>query len=155
MQRRQNMRGRRDLQGALILEYGRQYRRFLVGIALAWIGLLALLTQVAPSPEAADLPILALALLVVTVPLGYGTIETLGVSHRVTEDGLERRSPWTSPLFVRWSEVETIQYRRILECYAIHCPRGVVRVSIHLDGLAEFQETARLRVPRDRRPGLP
>jgi len=87
------------------------------------------------------------------LPVGYGAIE-LFVSHRVGPDGIERRSPWTGSIFARWSEVELITFSGRGEWYKVRTVRGVIRASVHLDGIGEFERLARRHVPRERRPGL-
>jgi hypothetical protein len=67
------------------------------------------------------------------------TIELFGVSHRLTNEGIRKGSPWSRKFFVRWEEFSSVKYSGVYEGYVVRTGKGTIRLSSYLRGIAEFR----------------
>jgi hypothetical protein len=142
-------RGRPNMSGDVVLEYGRVMKAFPAVMVLLWAILLGSIAFVEP-PQASDAgPILGIVALVTALLLPL-TIEVRGVGHRLSSQGIERVSPWSSPATIPWRDVRSVTYDPLSYWFVVDSPRGKVRLSRLLDGLADFQHALEANVPRER-----
>lgn len=67
------------------------------------------------------------------------TIELFGVSHRLTEHGIRKCSPWSKKFFAGWEELSSVKYSGVYEGYVVRTPKGTIRLSSYLRGIGEFR----------------
>lgn len=97
---------------------------------------------------------LALAFLLI----GAGTVEVLGVAHRLVLGGIERVAPGRKRVVVRWPDVVAVAWMPSARWYELRSRDGVrVRVYQQLSGIASFAQAVLEGVPAqviDGSPGL-
>ncbi len=134
--------------GKFTLCYGPVWR------GLTWVlvvvppaGLLALAVLSPPPPEQAWIPyVMAIGFMAFTVPI---EIEVFGVSHQVSDEGIERGSPWTRrPVSIPWRDVRAVRWSASMQWFVVESAKGDrIRVSHYLSGLRPFRERVLARVP--------
>lgn len=102
------------------------------------------------------LPRLFLALVVVA--LAAAAVDVFGTAHRLRGDGIERGSPWSRRVLIRWAEVSSLQWVERTGWFEVRSRRGdAIRVYQQLGGMASFARAVLDGVPAeviDARPGL-
>jgi hypothetical protein len=141
--------GRPTATGEVVLEYGRLLKALPAIFVVLWAVLLVGIAITEP-PKADDAPIflgIVAGVVALLVPLA---METRGVAHRVSSQGIERVSPWTPPLTILWRDVRSVKYDSAACWYVVDSPRGKIHLSFLLDGLDAFRSALEANVPRDR-----
>jgi hypothetical protein len=143
-------RSRRDMKsGDLILEYGIAFKSLPIVVALVWAVLVPIVLHDDPiGPE--NLAVFLMVVVVVVVPLVIVTIEAFGVSHRISQKGIEKRSPWSRSWFVEWSEIREVSFSGAMQRFAVECPQGKLRLSFYLNGLKDFADALCANVAREK-----
>lgn len=77
-------------------------------------------------------------------------LEVFRVWCRFSPSFITRHSPWRGDLTIRWEEIETVGYSTVLEWFVLRTPRGTIRLQVYLDGIQEFIQMAKTRVPAER-----
>lgn len=70
-----------------------------------------------------------------------------GVSYRVTDDGLEKRSPWSKNFTARWPDVTRVSYNQTLNQFVVDTTAGPARVGGFLNGLGDLRAALERHVP--------
>jgi|GEM_PF-5065191 len=136
-----------------ILEYGRGLKAF----AVLGVGFASFMTFVAAwgyfmTPDFGGwTPGLVLTVVgSIWLIAGPLAVEVFGAWCRFSPSLIVRHSSWKGTLSVRWEEIEWIRYDMSSERYLIRTPRGTIHLHNYLDGLPEFVELARSRIPAER-----
>jgi len=147
--RARRQKGRLTAPGVVVLEYGWLLKALPAISVVLWAVLLVGLAITEP-PQASDAPIflgIVAGVVVLLVPLA---METHGVAHRLSTQGIERVSPWTPPLTILWTDVRSVRYEPSAAWYVVDSRRGKIRLSFLLNGLDAFRSALEANVPRDR-----
>ena len=134
--------------GKFPLRYGAAWRVLTwVLLVLPPVGLLALALLAPAPPEQMWLPfVMAGGFLGLTAPIA---IEVFGVSHQVSDTGIERGSPWARrPVSILWQDVRTVQWSASMQWFVVESVHGDrIRISHYLSGLQPFRERVLSRAP--------
>jgi len=139
-------RARRGTAGEIVMEYGKAWKAVPIVAGVVWTILLVLLTLDSP-PKTGDLPAIAGILAIIVVTLLPTTMELYGVSHRITSNGIQKHTPWSRDLTLRWNEVRSVSYNIGMNWYVVEGAAGSVRISRYIDGLNDFAEAIRTNLP--------
>jgi hypothetical protein len=130
------------------LEYSQLFKWFSLGMTvLTSVGVAALALAI-PLETTEDW--LALAGLIALMPaVGlWMVIESWGVRHAPSAEGIDFRSPWSRRRFAPWTEVEGVRWRRYLKLLELRIGGGgAMRFSPLLQGLDGFAQMALERLP--------
>jgi hypothetical protein len=142
--------GVRGEPGAEALVYGPLWRWGAVVLTTALllsIGVVGLICQSQPG----DLWFLVATALAIVVLGGWLIVESFGVRHRLTADGIERVSPWHRvPLQLRWDELESIRWRPNTAGFVLRGRGGQkLTVSHYLSGLGTLAQLVLDRASAD------
>lgn len=94
------------------LEYSRPFKVFSVGITVVTAAGIGALSLAIPLETTEDW--MALAVLIALMP-GVGlwlVVESLGVRHRFSADGIDFKSPWSKRRFAAWTDVDALRWRK-------------------------------------------
>jgi hypothetical protein len=89
-----------------------------------------------------ELPALAMLLAFFPLIAAPLVLESFGVRHRYDDETLALRSPWRRARTLRWSNVQSIAWRKHLKWLDLRTIDGVAHVSPMLVGLDGFARTA-------------
>lgn len=68
----------------------------------------------------------------------------------VNNEGIDKHSAWSRHLFMRWDEVESIEFTAVNQWFVIKGNKGTIRLHAYLIGLPEFAKIVRKHVPEER-----
>lgn len=68
----------------------------------------------------------------------------------VSDKGISKHSAWSRKLFLRWDEIESIEFTAINDWFAIKGSRGTVRLHSYLVGLPQYAKSVIEHVPEER-----
>ncbi len=136
----------RHADGAGILEWRLRYR---FGFPSALAAPVIVLMVLAGRPRNLEQVVAYVALLGL---LGFGWILQQQVARErflVTEDGIERRSPWTGKRSkIAWSSVTSVRWDAYYGRFVLVCTtERRLAINHRIDGIGEFAATALRRVP--------
>ncbi len=118
----------------------------------------AIAGAVASGRQGSGAMVLRIFLAVALGLIGLGTVEVLGVAHRLVPGGIERVAPGRRRVLIRWSEVVAIEWIAEARWYQLTSRSGErVRVYQQLRGVSSFARAALEGVPPQviaARPGL-
>ncbi|HEV1994542.1 MAG TPA: PH domain-containing protein [Candidatus Acidoferrum sp.] len=134
--------------GVLVLEYGRAVKSVPILVAVAWTILIPIVLHDDPIRRE-NLPAFLLLVVLITVPLVVVTIEAFGVAHRIREDGIEKRSPWSSHRMIKWEDIREISFSGAMQWFVVSNPHGKLRLHLYLNGLKDFADAVRAKVPKE------
>ena len=83
----------------------------------------------------------------------FGGLLLLEVNARANHgkrQGLTRSSPWTSPLTLKWADVENVHYSAVNRWFVVASAGQTIRVSRYLGGIGAFVAAVRQHVPAER-----
>lgn len=140
LMRRQDRHARREGAGALVLEYGARFRMLSLAVGAVWTALFVFLFIASP-PKPDDVPAVLLLIALATGTVVPYVMTVYGVSYRVTDDRLEKRSPWSHNFSVSWSEVRRVSYSKTLNQFVFDTTAGRARVGRYLNGLSDLRGT--------------
>ncbi len=132
------------------MDFTRRAKRGAVGLGVTLIGMYALILAYAGLPEGGDVPVALGTVLLFAALLGPIAITIFGSYVRLSPSGIESRSPWSGRKYARWGDVESITWSETGGWYKVHTFHGTIRVDAFMNGVQEFLEFARLRVPADK-----
>ena len=135
---------------AWILRYSGAWKALAVAFLAALpVGVALMMSVQPPGPDEVWIARLALAL-IVGLPLLLA-VEVFGVSHRLSEAGVECRSPWSRRRSAGWQEIEALDFSPGMQWFVLRASGGVtVRLSAYLSGLGTFAELVAAHVPAGR-----
>jgi len=138
----------------IVMQFGPVLRGMCV---LLFVAVAAALVMVSMRYRGADAGALKAFLALALVLIGAGTVEVLGVAHRLVPGGIERVAPGRKRILVRWPDVVAIDWIPRTRWFELTSRHGVrVRVYQQLSGLAAFAQAVLDGVPADvidARPG--
>jgi hypothetical protein len=122
---------------AHVVRYGWAWRALTLVLAPTPLGVGVLALVVPPKPDEAWIPwALAGGFLALIVPL---VVEVFGVGHRLTDDGIERVTPWSRRVFVKWADVTSVRFNAVASWFVVTGREGErVRLSFYLSGVGTF-----------------
>lgn len=145
--------GRERATGDLVLTYGRGLRVF----AMIGVGFAAWMTFVgvwgyASSPDhngwtPGGVVLVSGAMWFIAAPLA---IEVFRAWCRFSPTMIVRHSPWRGTLVIHWEDIDSVEYKMASSEYLLRSNRGKIRLHNLLDGIPEFVELARARIPPER-----
>ena len=133
--------------GDLILEYSWRAKGLVIVFAILITGMFSMIFAYAGLPKPSDVPwAVGTAAMFVGLLAPFG-VEFFGTSVRVNSAGIHQRSGWTGRKKVRWDEVESVSFSEAMGWYRLRTAYGTIRVGAFLNGVPEFLEFARRRLP--------
>ena len=121
-----------------VLEYGARFRALAIAVGAVWTALFVFLFIESP-PKADDVPAMLLLIALATGTVVPYVVTVYGVSYRLTDDGFEKRSPWSKNFTVRWSEVRRVSFNQTLNQFVIDTTAGRARVGGYVNGLGDLR----------------
>ncbi len=103
-----------------------------------------------------DLAILtSLCFLLLASVAWYFLIVVVGARYRVTAQGIEKHSPWSTNFSVRWEEIKGIRHSELLHgpVFYIETTRGEMRMARDMQGVVSFLAILAQNVPRKKWKG--
>jgi hypothetical protein len=140
---------RQDWSGALVLEYGRVWRRFGIVLGAAWIAIFAFLFIDSP-PKPDDVPVALGMIASVAVAMTALLTHIYRLSITLTSSGIHKRSACRRDVFASWGQVERLTYNPVLKQFVIQTAAGRICVPRTVDGLATLRDEIERRVPSPR-----
>ena len=139
--------------GDLILEYSWRAKGLVIVFAILIAGMFSMILAYAGLPKPSDVPwAVGTAAMFVGLLAPFG-VEFFGTSVRVNSAGIHQRSGWTGRKKVRWDEVESVSFSEAMGWYRLRTAYGTIRVGAFLNGVPEFLEFARRRLPSNKWTG--
>ncbi len=85
----------------------------------------------------------------------YSLIVVLGARYRVTAQGIEKHSPWSSDFHVRWKEITNIRHSELIHgpVFYIETTKGRMRMARDMQGVVSFLAILAQNVPREKWKG--
>jgi hypothetical protein len=122
---------------AHVIRYGPAWRALTLILAPTPIGVGVFAFVVPPKPDEVWIPwVMAGGFLALIAPL---VIEVFGVGHRLTDEGIERVTPWSKRVFVRWQDVTSVRLNPVMSWFVVTGREGArVRLSFYLSGIGTF-----------------
>ncbi len=138
------------LSGELIAEYGTGARILAVALGMFPVPILVAATRFFTNLSAVQqegrtwLFVLGF-FLVFSLPF---SIEFFGVSHRLTHEGILKRSPWSKKFHARWEDILSVRYSMAFDGYIVRTVKGTIRLSSYLRGIHEILGILTERAPQ-------
>jgi len=92
------------------------------------------------------------------IALAAVNLELAAVAHRLGPSGIERVTPWSSRILLRWPEVVALGWSGSLRAFELRTRRGErIRLSEQLEGMGRFAALALREIPGtvlDGEPGV-
>ena len=132
------------------MDFTRRARGVAVGLAITLIGMYAAILAYAGLPTGGELGVALGTVLIFAGLLGPIAITIFGTYIRLSPAGIESRTPWSGRKFARWDDVESITWSEAGGWYRVRTFHATIRVDAFLNGVQEFLEFARRRVPGDK-----
>lgn len=110
--------------------YSWRPRAFILGVVVLWVVVLITTGALGAHSESMfeSLPLNALVLLALAMPIWGLSVEFFGTEYHVTPTGLRKHSPWTRNFDVRWDELETAKWQQGSGWLVIRTTHGKIRI---------------------------
>jgi hypothetical protein len=135
--------------GALALEYGTPWKIVGIAVGAAWTAIFAYLTIESP-PTPDDVPAMLMLIGLATGTLVPYVVTVYGVSYRLTEQGIQKRSPWSRNFAVAWHDVTAVTFNQTLGQFIVDTKAGRIRISRFLNGLRDLRAALQRHVDEAR-----